>query len=290
MLLVAGVFAIAIGLERALSSRRRKWWGLMAGGALMVALGMPRGLLLSKSLGSLAMPLGLLWAALLALALWLWVKRRAREAAVVSCIALALTALGNRPLADAALGWVEGEHGHREPLSEAPFDAVIVLGGGTDDRPGGVQLGQSGDRVMLGARLFHAGKTPLLLTSGAPIAGLSTHDSAAATRRIWRSLGVPDEAIVTIEGARTTGEEARLHARWMREREVSRVGLVTSAFHMRRALGRFAAEGVVVTPLPADVRSEPPAWRGFYSLVPDGRAAGDLHTAWWEIVGRLAGR
>ena len=297
MLLVLGVFAIVLGIERVRAARRgssprwRVWIALPFTGLVLIVIGMPRGLLLSKSLGLLAMPLGLVWLALVVIALTLINKRRAREAAFAAAIALALTLAGNRPLADALLGWVEGEYAWTNPLETEPFHAVIVLGGGTDDRYAGeVQLGESGDRVILGARLYHQRSTPLLVTSGSPIAGLSAHDAAAATRRIWLGLGVPDSAIVVIEGARTTSEEARLYAAWIRERDLTRVGLVTSAWHMRRALGLFAAEGARVVPIPADVRAEPVEWRGFYSLVPDGRAAGDIHTACWELVGRLAGR
>jgi len=298
MLLVLGVSAIILGIarvraERAASSPRwRAWIALPLAGLVMVAVGMPRGLLLSKSLGLLAMPLGLVWTALLGIVLALMLKRRTREAAVALAITAGVTLAGNRPLADLLLGWVEGEYTETLPLETEPFDAVIVLGGGTDDRPYGdeVQLGASGDRVILGARLYHQRSTPILVTSGSPIAGLSDHDAAAATRRIWLGLGVPGSAIVVIDGARTTGEEARLHAAWIRERGLTRVGLVTSASHMRRALGLFAAEGARVVPIAADVRAESVEWRGFYSLVPEGRAAGDLHTACWELVGRLAGR
>lgn len=291
MLLLAGIVAIVLGVERARAGWRvGAWIGLVAVGVVAVVAGAPRGLILSKSLGLLVMPLGLLWTALFALVLGLVLKRRVREAAAVGAIWIVLTIGGNRPLADALLGWIEGEHALARPLEAGPLDAVIVLGGGTEDRPGGVQLGASGDRVMLGARLYRRGVTPLLLVSGAPIAGLSEHDAAAATRRIWRELGIPDEAIVTVEDARTTSEEARLYAALIRERGFERVGLVTSAWHMRRALALFEAEGVRAEPLPADVRSEPVVWRGFYSVIPEGRAAHDVHTACWELVGRAVGR
>jgi uncharacterized SAM-binding protein YcdF (DUF218 family) len=298
MLFLAGIVAIVIGIARvraaraASSPRWGAWIALPLAGLALAAIGMPRGLLLSKSLGLLAMPLGLVWAVLLGIVLVLAIERRSREAMIAGAIAVALTLAGNRPLADALLGVVEGEHAQTIPLDTEPFDAVIVLGGGTDDRPSGhaVQLGASGDRVILGALLYHQRSTPILVTSGSPIAGLSDHDAAAATRRIWLGLGVPDSAIVVIDGARTTSEEARLHAAWIRDRGFTRVGVVTSASHMRRALALFSAEGVRVVPVPADVRSERVEWRGFYSLIPEGRAAGDIHTACWELVGRLAGR
>lgn len=296
VLLLAGIVAIVIGLERSRSARRagdarwRPWLAVPVAGLVLVALGAPRGLMLTKSLGVLAMPLGLVWTGLLALALFAWCKARRRECAVLAASWLALTLTGNDYVADALCRYVEGEHARARPFDGGRYDAIVVLGGGTDGRPGGVQLGASGDRVVLAARLYHAGATPRLVTSGSPLPGLSDHDAAAATRRIWRELGIPDESIVVVEGARTTSEEARLHAALIRERGWSRVGLVTSALHMRRARGLFESEGVDVTPLPADVRGKPPEWHGFYSLVPQGTAAWRIHSACWEIVGRLAGR
>lgn len=297
MIFLAGVLAIVIGLERVLAARRasdarwKAWLALPVSGLVLVAIGAPTDLMLTKSIGALVMPLGLIWAALLVLSLVAWCKARRRDAAILTALFVALTLAGNDALADVLGQAVEGEHARARPLSERGFDAIIVLGGGTDDRPSGdVQLGASGDRVMLAARLYHEGAAPLLVTSGSPLAGLTDHDAAAATRRIWRQLGIPDDAILVVDGARTTSEEARLHAALIRERGWSRVGLVSSALHMRRALGLFDELGADVIPLPADVRSMPPEWHGFYTVIPKAPAAWGIHSACWEIVGRLAGR
>lgn len=297
MLLLLGIVAIVIGIERARSARARSsrrwhaWLAVPLAGAVLVALGAPRGLLLTKSIGLLVMPLGLGWIALFVLSLVALAKHRWRDAVIAGSLFVALSLAGNEPLGDALDGWIEGEHASANPFAAGHFDAIIVLGGGTDARPGGgVQLGTSGDRVILAARLYHAGATPLLVTSGSPIRGLTTHDAAAATAQIWRHLAIPERAIVVIDGARTTSEEAHLHARWIRRRALSRVGLVTSAAHMRRALELFEAEGAHVVPLPADVHARPFDWHGFYSVIPQGRAAWRIHSAFWEMVGRLAGR
>ena len=297
MLVLLGVIAIVVGLERARTGRRegssrwRAWLVLPAGGVVALIAGAPRGYLLVKSLGLLVMPLGLIWSALLFLVLFAWWTHRRCEAATSAALLVALTLSTNLPLSYVLDAWTEGEQLAARPFSEGHFDAVIVLGGGTDDRPGGeVELGPSGDRVMLGARLYGAGQTPLLITSGSPIAGLSTHDAARATERIWRQLGIPERAIVVVDGARTTSEEARLHAQLISERGLTRVGLVTSGSHMRRALGLFEAEGVSLVPLPADLRGRPFQWHGFYSILPQGRAADRIQADLWELVGRLAGR
>jgi uncharacterized SAM-binding protein YcdF (DUF218 family) len=297
VLLLIGIACVALGIRLvswARTSKKDRWplYAVvpLAGVGLTIA-GAPTGFLLSKSLGLLAMPLGLLWLATFVAILVLAWKARYRGAALATASFVALTLSGNEAVSDLASRAVEGSYADIRPFDRGHFDAIIVLGGGTASRPGGgVQLGASGDRLMLAARLYHRGQTPILVTSGSPIAGLSSHDSVRASVRIWRDLRIPDEAIVRVQGARTTSEEAPLHASLIRERGWRRVGLVSSAAHMPRALGLFEREGVRVIPLPAHVTSGAIEWRGFHSLIPTAGAALNIQTACWETVGRLAGR
>mgnify|MGYP001795759458 CR=1 FL=1 len=266
--------------------------GLLVAHVLALGLSAPRGGLLVKTLGLAMMPLGLLWFGLGAWALLSYVRRRPLAPALVPFVALTLA--GSVPLGDALLRRLEGEHGQRAPLGESgpPFDAVVVLGGGTSSTPRGeAQLGSSGDRVLLAARLHRRGRTRRLVTSGAPTPGFSSHDAAAATRRIWRDLGVPDEDIVVVAGARNTREEARLHTARAREEGWQRVGLLTSAWHLPRALRAFREAGLRdVVPLPADVRGGPFELRGLHDVIPTGEGAGAIKRALWELLGRAAGR
>ena len=98
--------------------------------------------------------------------------------------------------------------------------------------------------------------------------------------------GLPPERMLFEDRSRNTSENARLGHALAAPGPGERWALVTSAFHMPRALRSFAAagwEGVV--PVPADFRSR--AWA-------DGmgwnfhRNLGLLNTALREAVGRLA--
>lgn len=295
MLFLASLVALVVVLERSVkadrSSARAKALAIGAplGVALVALASAPRGYLLTKTLGALAMPLGITWCAIAGLLVTAYWRRRWPEVRALAVALVLVTIAGNGYLADVLGGSLERPY-VGDPFAEAPFDAVIVLGGGTDEAYGRIQLGASGDRVALGARLHHQGLAPLLVTTGSAISGFSEHDAAAATARVWRELGVPAEAIVRLDGARTTSEEAVIHAREIRARGWRRVGLVTSAQHMPRALGLFRRQGARVVPIAADFRSDAPRWRGFHDLVPRGDAAARIHGACWEWVGRLAGR
>jgi len=67
------------------------------------------------------------------------------------------------------------------------------------------------------------------------------------------------------------------------------VGLLTSAWHLRRAEGLFRGAGVDVVPLAAD-HVGPPTWDGLYSVVPVGMGAWLQQRAAWEWLGAAVGR
>jgi uncharacterized SAM-binding protein YcdF (DUF218 family) len=259
--------------------------------AAVLGLSAPTALVAGKVLGKLLMPIGFLWLLLTAVIAVLWARRARALASLALGVWALLTLAANPYLGQLAVESLEAPYAGIDPFAQGEFDLVIVLGGGTASTPhGAAQLGASGDRVMLGARLYHRGQARRLGASGSPIAGLvGTHDSVRATREIWTDLGVPADAIVEVQGARNTSEEAQRYAALLRERDFDRIGLVSSATHLRRAIARFEAEGVEVEPLPADFRASP-EWAGLYSVVPDGDGASSLARACWEWVGALAGR
>ena len=117
---------------------------------------------------------------------------------------------------------------------------------------------------MLGARLYLSGKTKRLICSGESIKGLSNPqepNAAQQTLAIWADLQIPREAITIIRG-RNTSEELQqvrklVDGRLGRDR-IERIGLVTSAWHLPRAMRLAKAQQLTVTGLPADFLSDKP--------------------------------
>ena len=253
----------------------------------------PVSIVLQKTVGRVALPLGLLWVVLWIRTAWRAGRGDGRGALRVGAIAVAVTVVGNEPLGQRMMEVIEAPY-LADPFSEAPFDAVIVLGGGAKVAPHQHhELGPAGDRIFLGARLFLAGKTPVLVTTGTTIAGFrQAFDNTGATALMWSEVGVPAGAIVEVGDTRNTTEEARACARLIAERGWRRVGLVTSAWHLRRAEGLFRQAGIaegVVIPLAADHQGTP-TWEGLYSMVPVGSGAWLQQKAAWELVGAAVGR
>ena len=263
--------------------------GALIIGVVGVVVG-PSGLILQKVIGRMALPLGLLWTTLLTITVLRLGARDRAGGLRVGLLAVAVTVVGNQFVGEALMAWLERPY-RSDPFAEAPFDAIVVLGGGAKEGPHPhYELRMSGDRILLGARLQRAGKTAVLVTTGTTIEGFSTtFDGTAATRRMWEDVGVPPEVILQLDRTRTTSEEASRIAGVARERGWRRIGLITSAWHLRRAERLFRNAGVDVVPLPADHLGTP-SWDGLYSLVPIGYGAWLQQKAVWELIGAAAGR
>jgi uncharacterized SAM-binding protein YcdF (DUF218 family) len=140
--------------------------------------------------------------------------------------------------------------------------------------------------------LFRRGDASYLVATGTSIKGLSSpveRDVAAEAARIWRDLGVPGEAIVTLPGPRNTKEELAAVADLMKARGWRRIGLVTSAWHLPRAMALARGHGIDVVALPSDYRGGRSMPSMVY-VVPSGTGFENVHLALWERLGRAVGR
>lgn len=263
--------------------------GGVTAGVLAFVLG-PSGLVLQKIIARLVMPAAWVWD-LAWIAFVAGVARARKRLAIMGAVCgTLLTIAGSQAVGEAMHHWLERDY-QRDPFAQGTFDAVFVLGGGVDIAPHPrFQLGSSGDRVVLAARLQNTGIAKQLVVSGSQIEGLAeTFDSASATTMILRDLGVPADAIIVQPGpTRNTREEAAAAARLVRERGWTRVGLITSAWHMRRAMALFDAQGIRAVPLPADFRGAL-RWDGLYSIVPRDIGFHMVSKASWELLGTLVG-
>lgn len=187
-------------------------------------------------------PLGILF---LGLGLsWLLAHFRLRRLASVCLgLVLALTWILGCGLTTRILGApLEGEEIDESSLPSA--DAIVCLGGGMGlhQHCGRAEMFASADRVWMAARLYRAGKAPVIYVTG--------EDNEAATAPLLQDLGVPTNAMRFADEARNTEEEARAIGRQLNGR--TKVLLVTSAWHMLRAKMLFEHAGFEVIAAPTD--------------------------------------
>lgn len=158
------------------------------------------------------------------------------------------------------------------PVEELPqADAIAVLGGGIGSCTNVTcypELYMSADRVTHAARIWKAGKAPVIIPSG--------KGGVNAALPYLKELGVPETAVLVENESGNTEENARSV-----KREVERLGgggerkviLVTSAWHMRRSLLMFRkyAPGIDIIPAACDYEAmvHMDAWNFFGDLIPN---------------------
>ena len=299
VLFVAALGAALVAAARGPRSqgRRRVVFYLMPVGLMLLAVGAtPGGLAFQKLLGRLIMPAGLLWALLLATMLLLLHIGRSLAAGWLLLFLSLYSTAGNAEVGAALLSWLERDYREPPPIDAPPLDALLVLGGGTSLRPwGGAQLGPAGDRVMTAARMYHRGEARHIICSGTSIGGLDQPDArdlGAEAREILTDLGVPAKAITVVPGPRNTKEEIARYAVLMQEpawRDKTRVGMLTSAWHLRRAMRQADRAGLSVLPVAADFKGDVFTPR-IMAMIPSGNGFYRTKLAMWEIIGAAVGR
>jgi len=173
------------------------------------------------------------------------------------------------------------------PVTELPAaQVIVVLGGGIEvPQSGRPDLNQAADRMWHAARLYKAGKAPVLILSGGLAFAEGTMSEAASMQVFLRDLGVPDVAMLLEERSVNTRENAQLTAELMRERGMQSLLLVTSALHMPRSVRLYEAQGLKVIPAATDHEFRTyPVWR---SLLPDAQALDGSGRAFKEALAWL---
>ena len=293
VLFVVVLGAAAVGpAVRAWRAGRRAAVAAAGGVALAVVAGqLALDPVSQKVVSHLVMPTGLVWLGLAALAGEAAARRERRFAGALVALFAAYTAAGNILLGTLGLLWLQAQVPALDWREGPPFDAVLVLGGGTKPAPAPnrFELSPAGDRVLLGARLYRAGRARVLVTSGRGVPGLSEDDLTEATLVLWQELGVPAEAVIRLREPWNTQQELEALRPLVAERGWRRVGLVTSAYHLPRALAQARRVGLDVIPVAADHVQGPDRF-DVMALLPQVAGFVRVHTVVWEVVGRLVGR
>ena len=199
------------------------------------------------------LPPGIFIVALFALAWYAWKRRGERRiAALLFALTFVFYLLCTSVVAERTLGWLEQAY---LPPAEPAGDVIIMLGGGAmPDSPDvdgvGALCSSPANRLLTAVRLQRKLGVPILL-SGGPVYE-DTGAEAKIARRILIDLGVPESKILVETRSINTTQNARYSAEILRAQGLTQPILVTSAFHMKRAVLNFKKQGIDVVPYPAD--------------------------------------
>lgn len=144
-------------------------------------------------------------------------------------------------------------NGDGRPDANVP-QAIVILGGGSTlgspeyGREQGADLGEyTLARVRYGAFLARRTGLPVLVSGGSP-SGRSIAEARLMAKVLNDEFGVPARWVEA--QSLNTEQNAGFSARMLTNGGITRIYLVTNAWHMRRSLAHFRAVGLAVTPAP----------------------------------------
>jgi uncharacterized SAM-binding protein YcdF (DUF218 family) len=146
-----------------------------------------------------------------------------------------------------------------DPATLPPADVAVVLGGAVyppSPPRREPELGEAVDRVWSAAQLYRAGRIKRILVVGGNLPWWpEARPEAELIQALLVELGVPQTAIDIGTTSRNTFENASEAKTLMQIRPFVSGLLVTSAWHMPRALAIFKKAGIPVFPAPCDFRA-----------------------------------
>jgi uncharacterized SAM-binding protein YcdF (DUF218 family) len=247
--------------------------------------------ILSKVLGFFAIPSNLIMSIGILCLLLLPTRfaRTGRRLAFASLVILAI--LGLSPVGNALILPLEERFPPWNPAQGAP-NGIIVLGGAispdVSKSRNEVALNESAERLTVAAELaLRYPHARIVYSGGSGALIFGDGEEAEFAARVFESFGIPRRRVILEDRARNTVENAILSKDLARPQPGERWLLVTSAYHMPRAIGIFRKAGFDVEPYPVDWRTSGSndAWRPF-PTVGDGLRRTD--TAVREWVGLAA--
>lgn len=191
------------------------------------------------------------------------------------------------------------EERYPRPETIGPVDGIIVLGGAVDTvvtgGRGDTALTTSGERITIAARLAAAlPDARVIHTGGKGVIIQSQATEAEGAARLFEDFGISPDRVLLEDASRNTWENAVLTRQLVEPRPDQTWLLVTSAYHMPRAMGVFEKAGWTgVTAYPVDYRTRGPEDRGLgFSGASKGLRRFDLAFREWLglLVYRMTGR
>ncbi len=175
-------------------------------------------------------------------------------------VAVGMLVLGFSPLSEFLIAPLENRFTRPRLDDGAAIAGIIILGGAEDSRSGDPQslmgLNEAGERVTEGVALARRFATAKVVYSGGSgdLFYVKAAEAALAGK-LLEALGLEKSRLVLEPVSRNTAENATMVRAMVTPKPGERWLLVTSAWHMPRAIGCFRVVGFDVEPWPVDYRT-----------------------------------
>jgi uncharacterized SAM-binding protein YcdF (DUF218 family) len=241
---------------------------------------------IGKILSALILPPGIFILIAVLAALLAWRGKRKASAIISGILALLIYCCSTSLIANALIAPLEDRY---PPIyGKAGAKAIVVLGGGYIDQS--PEYGMKGSlapaaekRAIFGLELARRYDLPLVFTGGVGYDVRGEGSEADAAESLWLALGV-DKSRVKLESESLDTKGNAFGVAAMTNGEP--ILLVTSAFHMPRAVLSFRRAGVEVVPAPTEYRAKRSrlTWADF---LPDTAKMEMTRLALHEYIGLL---
>ncbi len=190
------------------------------------------------------------------------------------------------PVADYLCYYLEKDYINDQTGINRNIDAIVVLGCGTKEINALKTTFNSGIqslRVLHAVIVYNKTGAKYFVCCGAGSDGLS---QAEVMTRLAEKLGVPKEKIKIESKSKNTAQNAVEVNKMFANKNIV-IGLVTSAFHMKRSEGEFKKYFTNVAPLPAHYLYSSPRKNIVIRYIPQSEELYKTSFAVKEIIGQL---
>lgn len=206
-----------------------------------------------KFCASFVLPPGIFFVMLFGISIYAYKKlRQTKLAALIFTVTSAFYLISTNLVAGFLIGSLEETY---SPPEKIEGDVIVMLGGGAfadvpDIDGAGSLCAAPSARLLTALRLYKKTNAPILLSGGQVYEDSGAE--AKIAKRMLISLGVPENDIIVEDKSVNTTQNARFSAEILRKKHFEKPMLVTSAFHMRRAMLNFKNMGYICVPVPTD--------------------------------------
>lgn len=242
---------------------------------------------LKKIITAFILPPGIFVILLLFLGLWLLFKQKLKVGIINCLIGIFIWLFSISTISDALLRGLEYDF----TIPDTPNgDVIILLGGGVhEDAPDLSGIGFPSEdmlsRIITAVRLQKKLNVPVIISGG--IVFDSKKAEALIVKRFLIELGVSDKKIILEDKSRDTIENARYTTEICKRLGYKKPLLITSAYHMKRAVMSFSKMNVNITAVPAGFKTWKNKKYGWYDYLPNGGDMRNSYTALREYVGLI---
>lgn len=210
--------------------------------------------IISKLFSWFFLPPGLL-ILIIVIAILLLIKKKTRAAVILLLItAISFYLLSTTFTKNILLKPLEYYYSYSD-IEEIDIDSIIVLAGSSigrspDRNMQSALTGGSLIRVYTGFLIWKKKDIPIIVSGGKLFGALEPQSETM--KRYLIEFGVPEDKIIEEPKSRNTIENGIYTKEIMNDVGFNKVGLVTSAYHMRRSMLIFRRLGCETIPIPSD--------------------------------------